>query len=130
MTVDPAHHPARTVTGALIPLSPGVAFGQATAAFLARHDLARATLGSYAQTLTRLVRDLGEHTPTSSMTPEQVAVAAAQAWGDTAPNLESAPRAAIQSFTAWVAAPGCGWVHAELAAGLDRRAQSVDRPGR
>jgi integrase len=98
--------PAATV----IPLGGGISLGEAATAFLARRDLDADTLRSYAQTMTVLRRELGEHTPVA---------AAARTW--------NRHRAAIRSFSSWAAGPGRGYLTADLAADLDRRPEPADR---
>ncbi|MEU6034431.1 hypothetical protein ABZ801_03410 [Actinomadura sp. NPDC047616] len=52
---------------------PGPTLGQTVTRFLERDDLDAQTLRSYAQTLRRLCRALGEQTPLPSVTADQVA---------------------------------------------------------
>ncbi|MDR7276105.1 RNA polymerase sigma factor [Catenuloplanes atrovinosus] len=83
--------------------------------FLARHDAG--TRRSYAQTLDRLRRALGDDTPLTALTPDAVTRACATAWGDTAPATWNRHRATVRSFAAWAGVPA-------LAAGLERRAST------
>ena len=87
--------PAATV----IPLGGGISLGEAATAFLARRDLDADTLRSYAQTMTVLVRELGEATPASAITGEQVAATASKAWEHVAARTWNRHRAAIRSFS-------------------------------
>jgi integrase len=115
------------VTAAVIPLAPGITLGEAAAAFLGRRDLDPDTLRSYAQTMTRLRRELGDATPVSALTAQVVAAAASAAWPSAAARTWNRHRSAIRSFTAWAASPGRGWVTADLAALLERRPETADR---
>jgi integrase len=115
------------VTAAVIPLAPGATLGEAATAFLGRRDLDPDTLRSYAQTMTRLRRELGDATPVSALTAQVVAAAASAAWLSAAARTWNRHRSAIRSFTAWAASPGRGWVTADLAALLERRPETADR---
>jgi len=111
----------------VIPLAPGLSLGQAAAAFLARRDLDPGTRRSYAQTMTRLRRDLGDATPVSGLSADTVAPAFSAAWGQAAARTWNGHRSAIRSFSAWAASPGHSWVTTDLAALLERRAETTDR---
>jgi len=115
--------PAATV----IPLGGGISLGEAATAFLARRDLDADTLRSYAQTMTVLVRELGEATPASAITGEQVAATAAKAWEHVAARTWNRHRAAFRSFSTWAAGAGRGYLTSDLAAVLDRRPEPADR---
>ena len=117
--------PAERPAAAVVPLGSGVSLGEATAAFLTRRDLDGDTLRSYAQTMTVLRRELGEHTPVAALTGEQVAAAASKAWNTW--RTWNRHRAAIRSFSTWAAGPGRSYLTADLAAGLDRRPEPADR---
>lgn len=119
--------PAERPAAAVVPLGSGASLGEATAAFLTRRDLDGDTLRSYAQTMTVLRRELGEHTPVAALTGEQVAAAASKAWEHVAARTWNRHRAAIRSFSTWAAGPGRGYLTADLAAGLDRRPEPADR---
>ncbi|MDP9794352.1 RNA polymerase sigma factor (sigma-70 family) [Catenuloplanes nepalensis] len=93
----------------------GGTVGERAAEFLARHDAS--TRRSYAQTLGRLRRALGDDTPMAELTTDAIARACATAWGTAAPATWNRHRATIRSFAAWAGAPG-------LAAGLERRADT------
>ncbi|MEW1545642.1 RNA polymerase sigma factor [Streptomyces tsukubensis] len=86
--------PAET-TGA-----PGLA--AAAEAFLAHGGLDPASVRSYAQTLTRLRRTLGDGFPLAGLTPETVAGAFTTAWSTAAPATWNRHRSAFRSFAAWV----------------------------
>ncbi|MDR7327899.1 sigma-70 family RNA polymerase sigma factor [Catenuloplanes sp. NPDC020197] len=85
------------------------------AEFLTRHDAS--TRRSYAQTLDRLRRALGDDTPMTTLTADAITRACVTAWGEAAPATWNRHRATIRSFAAWAGVPG-------LAAGLERRADT------
>lgn len=97
--------------------APGPTLGGAAAGFLGRADLDAATVRSYGQTLRRLRLDLGDGTPLSRLTAEEVARVCAAAWGGTAARTWNRHRSAVRSFGAWADVDG-------LAAGLERRAET------
>lgn len=109
----------------VVALAPGPTLGHAAEAFLGRRDLDADTLRSYGQTLRRLRAELGEDTPLSELTAEQVAVAVEQAWAAAAARTVNRHRAALRSFTAWAA--GRGWITTDLAGRIDRRPTTEDR---
>jgi site-specific recombinase XerD len=115
------------LTATVIPLAPGATLGETAVAFLGRRDLDPDTLRSYAQTMTRLRRELGDATPVSGLTAEMVAGAVSAAWPQAAARTWNRHRSAIRSFTAWAASPGRCWVTTDLAALLDRRPEATDR---
>ncbi len=115
------------MTAAVILLAPGTTLGEAATAFLGRRDLDPDTLRSYAQTMTRLRRELGDSVMTAELTPERVAGTFAAAWSGTAPRTWNRHRSALRSFTAWAASPGRGWGTAGLAALIERRPETRDR---
>ncbi|MFI5845275.1 site-specific integrase [Catenuloplanes sp. NPDC051500] len=80
--------------------------------FLAPRDAG--TRRSYAQTLDRLRRTLGDDTPLTELTADRIARVCRTAWGDAAPATWNRHRAALRSFATWAGAPA-------LAAGLERR---------
>jgi integrase len=106
-------------------LAAGPTLAQAADAFLSRRDLDPDTLRSYAQTLRRLSGELGEETPLSGLTADQVALVVDHAWAQAAARTANRHRAALRSFTGWAA--GRGWLTADLAALVDRRPQTQDR---
>ncbi|QDY76735.1 DUF6596 domain-containing protein [Streptomyces qinzhouensis] len=74
----------------------------AAEAFLAHGGLDPASVRSYAQTLTRLRRTLGDRFPLAGLTPETVARAFDGAWSTAAPATWNRHRSAFRSFAAWV----------------------------
>lgn len=100
--------------------APGPTLGRAAEAFLGRADLDAATVRSYGQTLRRLRLDLGEDTPLSGLTSEEVARVVSAAWGTAAARTWNRHRSALRSFGAWAGLDG-------LAAGLERRAEPLPR---
>ena len=113
------------MTTAVALMAPGPTLGAAAAGFLGRRDLDADTLRSYAQTMTRLRRQLGDGTPLAEVTPDVIAEAFAAAWGNCAPRTWNRHRSALRSFTAW--ASGRGWVTGDLAALLERRPETRDK---
>ncbi|MET0133731.1 MAG: DUF6596 domain-containing protein, partial [Kibdelosporangium sp.] len=103
-----------------IAVTAGVTLGRAAAEFLARDDLDPATIRSYSQTLRRLCRTLGDRTPIADLTAEQVTRVFAVAWPDAAAKTWNRHRSAVRSFGRWAS-------RADLAAGLDRRAETATR---
>jgi RNA polymerase sigma factor (sigma-70 family) len=99
----------------------GPTLGQAVRDFLGRDDLDAATLRSYGQTLRRLCLALGEQLPLDSATPDRVARAFETAWALAAAKTWNRHRSAVRSFSAWAGL-------ADLAAELDRRAETAPRP--
>nr|WP_241564804.1 site-specific integrase [Nonomuraea polychroma] len=81
---------------------------------MSRPDLDPQTLRSYAQTLRRLCLGLGEQTPLTSVTADQVTRVATTAWGRTAVKTWNRHLSTIRSFATWAGLDG-------LAAGLQRR---------
>lgn len=100
--------------------APGPALGPAADGFLGRADLDAATVRSYGQTLRRLRLDLGDGTPLSRLTPEEVARVCSAAWGTAAARTWNRHRSAVRSFGAWAGLEG-------LAAGLERRTEPLPR---
>jgi integrase len=97
----------------------------AAAAFLAQPSLARSTRRSYDQTLTRLVRELGDDRALSTLTAEAVTVAVTTAWGGRAPATWNRQVATIRSFLAFCRRRR--WLAGDLAADLERRPEPADR---
>lgn len=98
----------------------GRSLSDACTAFLARDDLDAATVRSYAQTLRRLVRTLGERTPLATITPDEVTRAVVAAWGTAAPATWNRHCSAARSFAGWADAD-------HLTAALERRPGSPAR---
>jgi len=98
----------------------GLTLGAAAAAFLGRDDLSAATRRSYAQTLDRLRRALGERLPLDGLAPEVVAQVFATAWGPAAAKTWNRHRAAVRSFGAWARLP-------DPAAAIEARAEATTR---
>lgn len=103
----------------------GICLAEATESFLRRRDLDTDTVRSYAQTLRRLRRDLGDAIPLGQVTAEQTAAVFDTAWGDAAPRTWNRHRSALRSFTIWAA--GRGQVIIDLAALIERRPEKRDR---
>ncbi|AZK98356.1 DUF6596 domain-containing protein [Streptomyces tsukubensis] len=80
--------------------APGLAAAADT--FLAHGGLDPASVRSYAQTLTRLRRTLGDGFPLAGLTPETVERAFTTAWSTAAPATWNRHRSAFRSFAAWV----------------------------
>src|SRR5512132_1291388 len=97
----------------------------AAAAFLAQPSLARSTRRSYAQTLTRLVRELGGDRPLSMLTVEAITVAVTTAWGGRAPATWNRQVATIRSFLAFCRRRR--WLVEDLTVDLERRPEPADR---
>ncbi|MEV0272084.1 DUF6596 domain-containing protein [Hamadaea sp. NPDC050747] len=91
--------------------------GQAAAEFLSRDDLDAQTLRSYAQTLRRLSRTLGESLPLAELTSDRVAQTFALAWDEAAARTWNRHRSAVRSFSAFAGLP-------DLARTLDRRTET------
>ncbi|MFE9559605.1 sigma-70 family RNA polymerase sigma factor [Streptomyces sp. NPDC006487] len=108
------------VTGGPAGTAPGPALGRAAEGFLGRTELDAATVRSYGQTLRRLRLDLGDGTPLSGLTSEEVARVCTAAWGAGAARTWNRHRAAVRSFGAWAGLDG-------LAAGLERRTEPLPR---
>ncbi|MFZ3496018.1 sigma-70 family RNA polymerase sigma factor [Streptomyces sp. 5.8] len=100
--------------------APGPALGRAAEGFLGRADLDAATVRSYGQTLRRLRLGLGDGTPLSGLTAEEVARVCTAAWGSAAARTWNRHRSAVRSFGAWAGLEG-------LAAGLERRTEPLPR---
>ncbi|WP_236544035.1 site-specific integrase [Spiractinospora alimapuensis] len=96
------------------PTEPSLA--DAATQFLGHSRLSAEARRSYGQTLRRLCRSLGAHTPLSSVTAEQVARVFDLAWANAAPATWNRHRSALRSFGDWVA-------REDLAAHLGRRPQ-------
>ncbi|MGW4050155.1 sigma-70 family RNA polymerase sigma factor [Streptomyces sp. NPDC004779] len=96
---------------------------QAAHDFLGRDDLDAATLHSYGQTLRRLCLTLGGQLPLAALTAEQVAQTFATAWAGAAGSTWNRHRSAVRSFGTWASL-------GDLAAGLERRADTLPRPRR
>jgi RNA polymerase sigma factor (sigma-70 family) len=92
----------------------GPTLGQAARDFLERDGLNPRTGRSYAQTLRRLCRSLGEQQPLASMTAQQVTQVFAATWSSAAATTWNRHRSAVRSFCAWSGLE-------DLAAGLERR---------
>ncbi|MFC5065443.1 DUF6596 domain-containing protein [Actinomycetospora atypica] len=95
----------------------GPTLGPAVERFLARDDLAAASRRSYAQTLLRLTRALGDLRPLASVDDAVVADVVTTTWGATSAATWNRHRAAVRSFAAWLSRP-------DLAAGLPGRTVS------
>ncbi|WP_444543141.1 site-specific integrase [Microtetraspora niveoalba] len=102
------------------PDAPALTLGQAARDFLDRAGLDAATVRSYGQTLRRLRLSLGDELPAASLTADQVALVFRTAWGEAAAKTWNRHRSALRSFCAWASLD-------DLAAGLDRRAESRTR---
>jgi RNA polymerase sigma factor (sigma-70 family) len=79
----------------------GATLGQTARAFLHRQDLDAQTLRSYAQTLRRLCLALGDQTPLSCVTADQVTRVLTTAWGQAAPKTWNRHVSAVRSFASW-----------------------------
>ncbi|MFH9070127.1 sigma-70 family RNA polymerase sigma factor [Streptomyces alboflavus] len=95
----------------------GPTLGQAAQDFLKCEDFTTPTVRSYAQTLRRLCRALGEGQPLHSMTAQQVARVFAATWPDAAATTWNRHRSAVRSFCAWADLD-------DLTVGLERRTGS------
>lgn len=100
--------------------APGRTLGGAAEGFLGRAELDAATVRSYGQTLRRLRLDLGDGTPLSRLTSEEVTRVCSAAWGTAAARTWNRHRSAVRSFGARAGLDG-------LAAGLERRTESRPR---
>jgi RNA polymerase sigma factor (sigma-70 family) len=98
----------------------GPTLASAARQFLGRDGLDPATRRSYAQTLRRVGRTLGEQVPLDAVTPDRIARAFQVAWGQAAAATWNRHRAAIRSFARWAG-------RQDLAAGLDRRPDAAGR---
>lgn len=108
MTTDRTHLlQARPAAAAVITLSGGPPLGDAADMLLARRDLDPDTLRSYAQTMTRLRRELGDGATVAELTAGQLAAVFAAAWDQAAARTWNRHRSAARSFTAWAARRGC-----------------------
>jgi RNA polymerase sigma factor (sigma-70 family) len=99
----------------------GRTLGEAARDFLRRDDLDATTVRSYRQTLRRLCLAFGERTPVSSLTADRVARVFASAWGMAAAKTWNRHRSAVRSFSGWAGVD-------DLAAGLERQAETTSRP--
>jgi integrase len=114
------------MAGRVVPLTTSnQAVAAAAAAFLAQPSLARSTRRSYDQTLTRLVRELGNDRPLSTLTLETVTVAVTSAWGGRAPATWNRHVATVRSFLAFCRRRR--WLVDDLAVDLERRPEPADR---
>ncbi|WP_026421910.1 DUF6596 domain-containing protein [Actinokineospora inagensis] len=94
----------------------GRPLAEAATEFLDRFD--RATAHSYTQTLNRLRKTFGDRTPVESLTPQGVSAMFTSTWDTASARTWNRHRAAVRSFAAWAEVD-------DLAAGIDRRAESV-----
>lgn len=118
---------ALNAIASVVPITAGPSLGEAADGFLARRDVDGDTVRSYAQTMTRLRRELGDATALASVGPADAAAVFAAAWDECAARTWNRHRSALRSFTAWAAGPGRGWVTADLAALVERRPEVRDR---
>ncbi|MBM7776094.1 RNA polymerase sigma factor (sigma-70 family) [Actinokineospora baliensis] len=93
----------------------GRAIAELATEFLAGFD--PSTARSYAQTLGRLRRAVGDRTPLTSVTTEDVGAVFASVWGSASARTWNRHRSAIRSFCAWAGI-------ADLAATVDRKVES------
>ena len=96
----------------------------AATAFLAQPSLARSTRRSYAQTLGRLVHELGGDRPLSAVTVQAATEAVTAAWGERAPATWNRQVATVRSFVGFCRRRR--WLRTDLAADLERRPQPAD----
>jgi site-specific recombinase XerD len=112
--------------GQVVPLATsGQPLADAAAAFLAQPSLARSTRRSYAQTLIRLVRQLGGDRPLSTLTGEAVTVAVTTAWGGRAPTSWNRQVATVRSFLRFCQRRR--WLVEDLTVDLEPRSEPADR---
>ncbi|SES33275.1 DUF6596 domain-containing protein [Actinokineospora terrae] len=88
--------------------------------FLARTDLDRSTLRSYAQTLARLRKAVGDRTPIAALTPQDIATMFTAAWSTASPKTWNRHRAAVRSFCSWSGIP-------DLTSTVERRKEVRNR---
>ena len=112
------------MSGRVVTLAAGVRLAEAAEQFLVRPQLDRDTARSYAQTLSRLRRELGDQADLVGLTPEQVLTVFTAAWQTAAARTWNRHRSALRSFAAW--ASSHGWVTADLGALLERRRETQD----
>ncbi|MDX6743985.1 sigma-70 family RNA polymerase sigma factor [Actinocorallia sp. A-T 12471] len=86
--------------------SRGRSLGEAGAAFLAGRS--GATARSYAQTLARLCRALGDSLPLADADASAVAGAVVTAWGSASPRTWNRHVSTVRSFAAWAGRPDLG----------------------
>jgi integrase len=112
--------------GRVVPLATSEQpLADAASAFLAQPSLARSTRRSYAQTLTRLIRELGSDRPLSTLTVEAVTVTVMAAWGGRAPATWNRQVATVRSFLAFCRRRR--WLVEDLTVDLERRPEPADR---
>lgn len=99
--------------------------GHAVAAFLARADLATQSRRSYAQTLNRVVAELGDDSPLEALDSDQLSGAIAGAWGACAPATSNRHVATARSFVAFCQRHA--WLPDGFVVGVERRREPADR---
>jgi integrase len=114
------------MAGRVVPLAASEpTLAAAAAAFLAQPSLAPSTRRSYAQTLGRLVHELGGDGPLSAITVAAVTEAVSGAWGGRAPATWNRQVATVRSFVGFCRRRR--WLEAARAADLERRPEPADR---
>jgi integrase len=98
---------------------------EAADAFLAQPGLRPSSCRSYAQTLDRLVRDLGVERPLEWISGRELERVAVDAWGGCAPATWNRHLATLRSFSAFCVCRG--WVGEPFAETLERRREPADR---
>jgi len=96
----------------------------AAAVFLDRPDLSPASRRSYAQTLQRLARTIGDH-PLATLDTAAAESTVQLAWGRCAQATWNRHVATVRSFAAFCRRHG--WLAEDVASGLDRRREPADR---
>lgn len=104
---------------------PVATLGAAVDAFLARADLASSSRRSYAQTLNRLVIELGAGLELRNVDADELGAAVDRAWGRCAPATWNRHVATTRSFVAF--SRRLGWLPAGLQVRVERRREPADR---
>jgi len=99
--------------------------GAGVDAFLARGDLADSSRRSYAQTLNRLVADIGAGRALAVLDADALDGVVQGAWGACAPATWNRHVATARSFVAFCRRRG--WLAADVTVGVDRRREPADR---
>ncbi|PPK69676.1 sigma factor [Actinokineospora auranticolor] len=86
---------------AIVPTPTTRTLGQACADFLAREDLGPSTIRSYAQTLRRLCRSLGDNKPLDATTATDIATVFNSTWDKAAPKTWNRHLSAVRTFAKW-----------------------------